>query len=96
MVTGYDTGAAVLIFGFFHGFGLATKLQDFELSRDGLASYQLLCPAGVHGQHRADDGRLRPDRLPAHRLLRFELRKIRRNQEKPKCLRRGAGSRPRQ
>ena len=28
--------AAVLIFGFFHGFGLATKVQDFELSPDGL------------------------------------------------------------
>jgi hypothetical protein len=28
--------AAVLIFGFFHGFGLATKLQDLIVSRDGL------------------------------------------------------------
>ncbi|ODT89116.1 HupE/UreJ family protein [Phenylobacterium sp. SCN 70-31] len=28
--------AATLIFGLFHGFGLATKLQDFELARDGL------------------------------------------------------------
>jgi hypothetical protein len=28
--------AAVLIFGFFHGFGLATKLQDLVVSRDGL------------------------------------------------------------
>lgn len=28
--------AAVLIFGFFHGFGLATKLQDLVTSRDGL------------------------------------------------------------
>src|SRR6187455_1149298 len=27
-----DTRAAVLIFGLFHGFGLATKLQDFALS----------------------------------------------------------------
>ena len=27
---------AVLIFGFFHGFGLATKLQDLIASRDGL------------------------------------------------------------
>jgi len=27
---------AVLIFGFFHGFGLATKLQDLVSSRDGL------------------------------------------------------------
>ncbi len=28
--------AAVLIFGFFHGFGLATKIQDLAVSRDGL------------------------------------------------------------
>lgn len=28
--------AAVLIFGFFHGFGLATKLQELSLSPDGL------------------------------------------------------------
>jgi hypothetical protein len=31
-----DTRAAVLIFGLFHGFGLATKLQDFALSPNGL------------------------------------------------------------
>jgi hypothetical protein len=31
-----NTKAAVLIFGFFHGFGLATKLQEFSLSEDGL------------------------------------------------------------
>lgn len=31
-----DTKAATLIFGLFHGFGLATKLQDFELALDGL------------------------------------------------------------
>ena len=28
--------AAVLIFGLFHGFGLATKLQEFELPQEGL------------------------------------------------------------
>lgn len=28
--------AAVLVFGFFHGFGLATKLRDLSLSPDGL------------------------------------------------------------
>lgn len=28
--------AAVLIFGFFHGFGLATKLQELTLSKDGM------------------------------------------------------------
>jgi HupE/UreJ protein len=31
-----NTRAAVLIFGLFHGFGLATKLQDFALSPNGL------------------------------------------------------------
>jgi hypothetical protein len=31
-----NTKVAVLIFGFFHGFGLATKLQDFTLSPNGL------------------------------------------------------------
>lgn len=31
-----DPRAAVLVFGFFHGFGLATKLQDFALAREGL------------------------------------------------------------
>ena len=31
-----NTRIAVLIFGLFHGFGLATKLQEFELERTGL------------------------------------------------------------
>ena len=31
-----DTRAAVLVFGLFHGFGLATKLQELALTRDGL------------------------------------------------------------
>jgi len=31
-----NTRIAVLIFGFFHGFGLATKLQEFTLSPNGL------------------------------------------------------------
>lgn len=39
--------AAVLIFGFFHGFGLATKLQDFELSPDGLVGNMLAFNVGV-------------------------------------------------
>lgn len=42
-----NTKAAVLIFGFFHGFGLATKLQDFELSRDGLVPNMLAFNVGV-------------------------------------------------
>ena len=33
-----NTRAAVLIFGLFHGFGLATKLQDFSLSPNGLVA----------------------------------------------------------
>jgi hypothetical protein len=31
-----NTQWAVLIFGLFHGFGLATKLQEFQLPEDGL------------------------------------------------------------
>ncbi len=31
-----NTKAAVLIFGLFHGFGLATKLQELTISQDGL------------------------------------------------------------
>nr|WP_138994299.1 HupE/UreJ family protein [Larkinella sp. C7] len=33
-----DTKAAVLIFGLFHGFGLATKLQDFKFGQKGLVT----------------------------------------------------------
>ena len=39
--------AATLIFGRFHGFGLATKLQDFELARDGLIPNLLAFNIGV-------------------------------------------------
>ncbi len=42
-----DTRAAVLVFGFFHGFGLATKLQDFSLSEDGLVPNMLAFNVGV-------------------------------------------------
>lgn len=42
-----NTKAAVLIFGFFHGFGLATKLQDFTLSEDGLVANILAFNLGV-------------------------------------------------
>ncbi len=42
-----STKAAVLIFGFFHGFGLATKLQDFTLSEDGLVANILAFNVGV-------------------------------------------------
>lgn len=42
-----NTKAAVLVFGFFHGFGLATKLQDFTLSPDGLVPNMLAFNVGV-------------------------------------------------
>lgn len=42
-----NTKAAVLIFGFVHGFGLATKLQDFALSRDGLLTNLISFNLGV-------------------------------------------------
>lgn len=39
--------AAVLIFGFFHGFGLSTKLQDLAISPDGLITNMLSFNVGV-------------------------------------------------
>src|SRR5687768_11181450 len=39
--------AAVLVFGFFHGFGLATKLQELELARDGLVPNMIAFNVGV-------------------------------------------------
>lgn len=42
-----NTKAAVLTFGLFHGFGLATKLQDFDLPQDGLVANILAFNAGV-------------------------------------------------
>ncbi|MBC8016956.1 MAG: HupE/UreJ family protein [Verrucomicrobia bacterium] len=42
-----NTKAAVLIFGFFHGFGLATKLQEFTLSKEGLIPNILAFNVGV-------------------------------------------------
>jgi hypothetical protein len=38
---------AVLLFGFFHGLGLATKLQDFALSPDGLVANMIAFNLGV-------------------------------------------------
>jgi hypothetical protein len=38
---------AVLVFGFFHGFGLATKLQDFALPEEGLVANILAFNVGV-------------------------------------------------
>jgi hypothetical protein len=42
-----DARVATLIFGLFHGFGLATKLQDFEMSRDGLVPNLIAFNIGV-------------------------------------------------
>ena len=42
-----NTKAAVLIFGLFHGFGLATKLQDFSLPQDGLLANLISFNVGV-------------------------------------------------
>jgi hypothetical protein len=42
-----DTRAAVLAFGLAHGFGLSTKLQDFQLSRDGLVGNIISFNIGV-------------------------------------------------
>src|SRR5260221_244891 len=42
-----NTRIAVLVFGFFHGFGLATKLQDFALSKSGLVANILSFNVGV-------------------------------------------------
>jgi len=42
-----NTKAAVLLFGLFHGLGLATKLQDFQLSADGLITNMISFNVGV-------------------------------------------------
>src|SRR3989454_60983 len=42
-----NTRAAVLVFGLFHGFGLATKLQDFALSPNGLITNIVSFNVGV-------------------------------------------------
>jgi len=42
-----DTRAAVLVFGLFHGFGLATKLQEFQLPGNGLVANIVSFNVGV-------------------------------------------------
>ena len=42
-----NTKAATLIFGFFHGFGLATKIIEFEIADDGLVPNLLAFNVGV-------------------------------------------------
>lgn len=42
-----NTRSAVLVFGLFHGFGLATKLQEFELAPTGLVTNIVSFNVGV-------------------------------------------------
>lgn len=42
-----NTKIATLIFGFFHGFGLATKIQEYDISPDGLIPNMLAFNVGV-------------------------------------------------
>ncbi len=42
-----NTKVAVMIFGLFHGFGLATKIQEFDLPQDGLVTNILAFNVGV-------------------------------------------------
>lgn len=42
-----DTRAAVLVFGLFHGMGLATKVMDLEMSRSGLLANLVSFNIGV-------------------------------------------------
>ena len=42
-----NTKLAVLVFGLFHGFGLATKLQEFTLAQDGLVANIVSFNVGV-------------------------------------------------
>ena len=42
-----NTKIAVLIFGLFHGFGLATKLQEFQLSGQGMLQNLVAFNVGV-------------------------------------------------
>jgi hypothetical protein len=42
-----NTKIATLVFGLFHGFGLATKIQEFDISRDGLIPNLLAFNVGV-------------------------------------------------
>tara|TARA_R110000751_G_scaffold8822_2_gene33942 strand:- start:22771 stop:23514 length:744 start_codon:yes stop_codon:yes gene_type:complete len=42
-----NTKAATLIFGLFHGFGLATKVQEYEIAPDGLLTNLLAFNLGV-------------------------------------------------
>lgn len=42
-----NTKVATLVFGLFHGFGLAAKIQEFEIAREGLLPNLLAFNVGV-------------------------------------------------
>lgn len=42
-----DPRAATLVFGLFHGFGLATKIIDYEMSPDGMIANLIAFNVGV-------------------------------------------------
>jgi hypothetical protein len=42
-----NTKVATLVFGLFHGFGLATKIQEYEVSQDGLFANLVAFNVGV-------------------------------------------------
>ncbi len=42
-----NTKVATLVFGFFHGFGLATKILEFEINEDGLLANLIAFNIGV-------------------------------------------------
>ncbi len=42
-----DTKVATLVFGLFHGFGLAAKIQEYEMAREGLLPNLLAFNVGV-------------------------------------------------
>lgn len=42
-----NTKAATLLFGLFHGFGLATKIQEYQIAPDGLLTNLIAFNAGV-------------------------------------------------
>ena len=70
-----NTKIAVLVFGLFHGFGLATKLQELHLSQNGLIANIVSFNVGVEiGQVLSADGGADRADLLAHAARIFPLR----------------------
>ncbi len=71
-----NTKIAVLIFGLFHGFGLATKLQELDLSKNGLITNIVSFNIGVeigqvtraHRDRNSPELLAQPQRFPPLRL----------------------------